>query len=459
MSPKHLTQLTSLFFTACSLSLAAASCSSKSGPEGGATASSAAVSASAPASASAAPPASASAASSAAADSTASAAAASASAPAASASAAAAPGCPDLSNPDKVFAFGWQSAFQVDAPLAAKLKGVSGAAAETRALANEIDTELKGACTAIAVGLGAKGPFAGADVTCQAAVDALRAARAKLGPAAKIAINAHAPACPASLDAMAECASACGGGDKPEVKCDGGVTSGRCPDTCDGECDFKTPGKCDAACQGRCDAGFSGSCSGTCKGKCNGTALKAGTCAGKCEGVCEGFGRGTCTGICEGGCEGKTKACSGLCVGKCSAAVQDPKCSVTPKVAGLSDECAAYCGTRDVRKSACTPAIVNVTVSGAKDTAAATQYEQAIERNLPAILRIEQKLKDRINTLAKNHAVVSDGLKAITAGGSSALPALNPCLFGAEKTVTEGVALLNDDFRATELAATIARGK
>jgi len=296
-------------------------------------------------------------------------------------------------------------------------------------------------------------------VTCQAAVDALRAARAKLGPAAKITLNIHAPACPAPFDAMTECAQVCGGGDKPEVKCEGGPVTGRCVDTCDGECDLKTAAKCDGSCQGRCDAGFTGTCTGTCKGKCNGAALKAGTCAGKCEGTCEGFGKGTCKGTCQGGCEGKTVGCPGLCVGKCSSALQQQQCNGTPKVASLGGECAAYCVTRDVRKSVCTPAIVNITVAGAKDAAASAQYEQVIERNLPAILRVGQKLKGRMETLAKNQTTVSDGLKAITAGGSSALTTLNPCLFGIEKTMSGGVTTLNDDFRAAQLVQTIAESK
>jgi len=98
-------------------------------------------------------------------------------------------------------------------------------------------------------------------------------------------------------------------------------------------------------------------------------------------------------------------------------------------------------------------------VTGAKDAAASAQYEQVIEHNLPAILRVGQKLKGRMEALAKNQAAVSEGLKAITAGGSSALPSLNPCLFGVEKAVTEGVTTLNDDFRAASLVQTIAESK
>jgi hypothetical protein len=381
--------------------------------------------------------------------------------PAASASAdPAPPSCPDLASPEKVYAFAWDKSFQVEPALAAKLKGLTGAAAETRALAAEIEGELKAACIGMATLLGAKGPFASADVTCQAAVDALRATRAKLGPAAKINVNVHRPVCPAPFDAMAECAQACGGGDKPEVTCEGGQITGRCADKCDGECALKAAAKCEGSCEGRCDAGFSGTCTGTCKGKCNGAALKAGTCTGKCEGTCEGFGRGTCNGTCQGGCEGKTNACQGLCLGKCSSALQDRQCTTgLAKVASLGPECAAYCGTRDVRKSVCTPAVVNITVKGAKDSAAGTQYEQVIERSLPAILRVEQRLKSRMETLARNQTAVSDGLKAIASGSAPQLPALNPCLLGVEKVMTEGMTTLKDDFRAASLAATIAQGK
>ena len=125
----------------------------------------------------------------------------------------------------------------------------------------------------------------------------------------------------------------------------------------------------------------------------------------------------------------------------------------------IGGECAAYCTTRDLRKAACTPAIVNITVKGAKDAAAGVQYEQVIERSLPAILRVEQRLKNRMEALVRNQAVVSDGLKAITSGGAPQLQALSPCLIGVEKAMTEGLTTLKDDFRAASLVATIAQGK
>jgi hypothetical protein len=146
-------------------------------------------------------------------------------------------------------------------------------------------------------------------------------------------------------------------------------------------------------------------------------------------------------------------------VGKCSSPLEDKKCNGAPKVAGLGGECAAYCGARDVRKAACTPAIVNITVSGAKDAAAGTQYEQVIERTLPAILRVEQRLKTRMELLARSQTAVSDGLKAIASSSAAQLPAVNPCLIGVEKAVTEGITTLKDDFRAASLVSTIAQGK
>lgn len=381
--------------------------------------------------------------------------------PSTSVSAAHAPaGCPAATSPDRVVAFDWGKELGVDAPFAARLRGVSGAAVEAQLLAVQVESELRPACAAIASELGGKGVYASAPVACQAAVDALRAARAKLAPPAKVSVNVHPAVCPQAIAAVKECAKRCNGDEQaPEVTC-AGATVGRCPGTCDGACEMRPPGPCDGACLGRCDGVFSGACAGTCKGQCNGAEMKQpGECKGTCEGSCDAVVKGPCKGRCAGACQLHASACVGVCAGKCSVALEEPRCSGVLKIAGTGPECSAYCETRALHRVACGAAQVDVHVEGAKDAKAKAAYEGAIERYLPTVLKIEAELKDHVAGLTKAKAVVADGLKAITESGSPALPALSPCLFGYNKASVEGTDSVLASYRAASETAAVARAK
>jgi hypothetical protein len=367
--------------------------------------------------------------------------------------------CPEPSNPDRVVAFDWSKQLGVDAPLAARLRGVSGTAVETRLLATQIDGELRLACSAIAAELGVKGSFAAAPVACQAAVDALKAARAKLAKAAKVAVHVHPALCGEAIDDMKECAKRCTGQDQaPEATC-AGSTVGRCPGTCDGACEVRVPGTCEGTCLGNCDAAFTGTCDGTCKGKCDGIEVKpTGECKGKCEGACDAVGKGECKGRCAGGCQLHAAACAGVCAGRCSVPVQAPQCLGSVKLAGISAECGSYCELRAVHRSACGAAQVDVRVDGPADPAAVV-YAGAVERHLPAVLKVEQQLKGRADTFNRGKAAVVDGLKAITAAGGPAMPTLSSCLFGYDKATVEGVTSLLQSARSASDVVAAARAK
>jgi hypothetical protein len=138
--------------------------------------------------------------------------------------------------------------------------------------------------------------------------------------------------------------------------------------------------------------------------------------------------------------------------------VQEPKCLGAVKLAGISNECSAYCELRAVHRMACGTAPVDVRITGTKD-AAATAYAGAIERHLPAVLKIVQQLKGRGEALTRARAAVADGVKAVTASGAAALPALAPCLSGYVKAATEGVTSLLEDLRAANDVANAARAK
>lgn len=367
--------------------------------------------------------------------------------------------CPDVAGADRVVGFDWSKELGVDAPLAARLRGTSGTAVETRLLAAQVEAELRGACAAMAAELGNKGAFASAPVACQAAVDALKATRSKLGAGAKVAVHAHTPICPEAIDDERRCAQTCAGDDTlPDATC-AGATAGRCPGACTGACEIRAPGPCDGACLGACEGAFTGTCDGTCKGKCNGKDMKAGgECKGKCEGSCDAVGKGECKGRCVGGCQLHGSMCAGLCTGSCSVPAQDPKCLGAVKLAGTSDECAAYCELRAVHRTTCGAAPVDVRISGTKN-AAATAYAGAIERHLPTVLKVVQQLKGRAGALNRAKAAVEGGVKAVTASGATALPALAPCLSGYDKAATNGVASLFQALRAANDVVNAAKAK
>ncbi len=368
--------------------------------------------------------------------------------------------CPEATSPERlVSTFDWSKNLGVDAPMAAKLRGVSGTAVEIRLFAGQVGNELRNACAGIAADLGNRGSFPSAPVACQAAVDAMKTARAKLGPGAKVAVHVHPAFCAESLDEVKSCEKRCTGDEQPPETSCFGQTVGKCQGTCEGACELRKDGACEGQCQGQCEGGFAGTCEGSCKGKCNGKAMKQpAECKGKCEGSCDVVTSGECKGRCAGGCQIHNAACPGMCAGRCSVPLQDVRCAGTVKVGG-SPECAPYCDLFAARHMACSPGQVDVRVSGAKDAAAASAYRTAIERHMPMLLRVERQLAGRADGLGRAKAVVSAGTKAITAGAGAAAPALSECVNGYDKAATDGVASLAEDFRAVSEVTLAAKAR
>src|SRR6266545_1319763 len=278
-----------------------------------------------------------------------------------------APGnCPDMASADAVAKFDWQKEFKLEASTSGKLKGGLAAAINLKGLAAEIDGDLKVACGNLAKDLGASGDFPDGKAACEAAIKVMGEARAKMGANAKASLAIQPPHCSASMDAMADCAGSCDAsvqGGKAEVKCEKGELSGTCDAKCEGKCERKD---------------------------------SKGSCAGKCEGACDAAGKGNCQGKCGGQCQLKASAkCDGQCTGKCSVAMKAPKCTgeVTPPK--VSAECKASCDAKVNGKLECVPAKVALKIEGAADAGATAKYKAALEKNLPAILKVAIGMKDR----------------------------------------------------------------
>lgn len=354
------------------------------------------------------------------------------------------PRCLELGNPERALVFNWERAAHVEAAEASKLRSLTGAGAELRALSQDIELELKNACTRIAADLDEKtGPFGDLTSACRAAESALNATRAKLGASAKTTLSVHPSVCLQSSELAAECIKSCDGREGA-ISCSGGASGGRCTGKCTGRCEGRPPGKCEGLCSGTCESGFSGTCEGICTGTCDGKDMKVGgSCKGKCEGRCQGEGKGTCAGGCLGGCTLDGGVCEGQCVGDCSERVQGLQCAGDLVPAQKSAACDSYCGARQVRRTQCTRAVVNVLITGAKDEQLARTLSQSLERQLPALLKLEQQLKGRKDELDRAKRTIDTELaEAKKKAKQAPYDTILPCLDKYGAAATEALSLI-----------------
>ncbi|HKQ54797.1 MAG TPA: hypothetical protein VJT12_02795 [Methyloceanibacter sp.] len=380
--------------------------------------------------------------------------------------------CPDMANVDAVANFDWQKEFKLDASASGKLKGGLSAAINLKALAAEVDGDLKVGCGNLAKDLGATGEFADGKAACEAAVKIMGEVRAKMGASAKASLVVQPPRCSASMDAYADCAGKCdvtATGGKAEVKCEGGELSGTCDAKCEGKCELTAAATCEGTCEGSCDAHFQGTCQGNCAGKCDGKDSK-GECKGKCDGSCDAAGKGECKGKCGGSCQLKGSGkCEGQCSGKCSVEMKAPKCSGNVTPPKVSAECKASCDAKVSGKLECSPAKVALKIDGSADAAVTAKYKAAIEKNLPAILKIAIGFKDKAETIAGSVQTVVDGaqgtVKAAASGSPMTGAALTACVASPFKGAIDAAASLKAsvkvsvDVKASASASGSASGK
>lgn len=380
--------------------------------------------------------------------------------------------CPDMANIDAVAKFDWAKEFKLDVSAGAKLKGGVTAALNLKALAAEIDGDLKVACGNLAKDLGSKEQFADGTSACKAAIKVMGDVKAKMGASASIKLDLQPPKCSASMSAMADCAGSCDAsvkGGKAEVKCEGGEISGSCGAKCEGSCEMEAGAACDGECSGSCDASFKGTCTGTCDGKCDGKNTK-GECKGTCEGKCDAGAKGECKGKCGGSCKMKAAAeCKGTCSGKCSVEMKEPKCSGEVKPPQVSAECKASCDAKVSGKLECTPARVALAITGAADASASANFKAAVEKNLPAILKVAIGMKDRVTSVAGSVSAVVEGaqgaVKGAVSGGPAVAAALTACVASPFKGAFDAAASIKAnvnvsvDVKASASASGSASGK
>jgi hypothetical protein len=344
--------------------------------------------------------------------------------------------CPDLGSVEAIEKADFAGAFSLDAEAAGKLKAGLGAVQELKEFAGSVDADLKKACSALAADLGAPGTFETGEAACKGAIKAMGDAKAKLGGSFKVALEIKPPECRASLDAYADCAGHCDASIKPgeaKVECEPGKLSGTCSAQCSGSCEASAAAKCDGSCSGSCDAQMKGSCGGKCNGKCDGKPSNGAACAGTCDGKCDAHVEGSCSGSCGGSCKLKASAsCKGTCTGSCSAQMQAPTCTGEMKPPQMSADCKAKCDAKVSAHAECSPAAVGVKIEGASDAQAALKYKEALEKDLPMVLKVAMGVGDRgakmAESVGKVAADLGGNLQGFAKGGPLAAGKLVGCV-------------------------------
>jgi hypothetical protein len=374
--------------------------------------------------------------------------------------------CPaDISDPSAVM----DANFGLDAQLEGKVKAALAAGANLQQLAAQVEGDVAAACGELAKDLGAtdiepkdEGPGKKAEAACNAAVKAIGDLKAKAG--ATLSVDVVPPKCSASMNAMADCAAKCDATVKPgeaKVQCEGGEISGKCDGECKGTCTVEAgatcEGTCGGKCDGKCEGNVSGTCNGTCNGKCDGKDSK-GKCAGVCDGKCDGNASASCNGTCRGKCEasctmsGKA-TCEGSCSGGCSVEIKEPKCSGEVKPPEMSAECEANCDAQVSGKVECQPARVAVKLQGGADAAAGAKLKAALEKNLPAILKVTLGMRGRLEGVAANVQASLEGVQAAVQGGGAAALKVAGCFASSLKAQADASVQINVSVKASASAS------
>ena len=378
--------------------------------------------------------------------------------------------CPDMANVEAIEKFDFAKEFKLKAEVGGKIKAAAAAAADTKAVADKIEADLKVACATLAKDLSVAGDFADAQSACKAAAKGLGDLKAKMGANAKISLSIDEPHCGVDINAYADCAGHCDAsvsGGKAEVKCEPGKLQGQCSAKCSGECELSASAQCTGECHGTCDADIKGTCGGKCTGKCDGKVMDAkanGVCDGTCEGKCDANISGECKGKCGGSCKISGSAeCKGTCSGSCTAEMQAPKCTGSVEPPKMSAECKAKCDAHAQAKVECTPPRVSLKVTGSADAKAEAQFRTVIAKDYPAVLAVSLGVGKGALQVAGNLKAVVDGAQAgiQTAGDPMVVAKLSACVAAPFKGAVDAAASVqaNVNVSVNVQASATASGK
>jgi hypothetical protein len=123
-----------------------------------------------------------------------------------------------------------------------------------------------------------------------------------------------------------------------------------------------------------------------------------------------------------------------------------PTCTGEVKPPQMSADCRAKCDAKITAKAECTPAAIGVKVEGAADAQAAVKYKDALEKNLPLILKVAVGIGERgvkvAEGVGKAAADLSASLTGMVKGGPVAAAKLTGCVAAPFKGAADGAASL-----------------
>jgi hypothetical protein len=104
-------------------------------------------------------------------------------------------------------------------------------------------------------------------------------------------------------------------------------------------------------------------------------------------------------------------------------------------------------------KLECTPAAVTVKIEGAADAQAATKLKAALEKNLPALLKVTMGMKAKLEKVSGTVKSTVSGLEGtVKAGGTGALKAAG-CIAGSLKAQADASVQINVSVKASASAS------
>jgi hypothetical protein len=130
-----------------------------------------------------------------------------------------------------------------------------------------------------------------------------------------------------------------------------------------------------------------------------------------------------------------------------------PKCSGEVQPPEMSGECKANCDAKVSGKLECTPAAVTVKIDGAADTAAAAKLKAALEKNLPALLKVTMGMKGKLEKVEGTVKSSLEGIKAAAQGGGEAALKTAGCFAASLKAQADASVQINVSVKASASAS------
>lgn len=346
---------------------------------------------------------------------------------------------------------------------ALKVEAFLTASADLYGAAVDLEADVLGACTAMAVDLdiptGELDPGAGeleVSAACGRVAEEIDAIIATLPTGVALGISITPAECTVDLDVAATCAAECDVEieGSAEVECSGEL-HGSCSGACSGSCAVEGTVSCEGECSGSCTGTCSGTCTGTCSVPCDvedGQGNCAGTCAGTCTGTCDAECTGTCTGTCTAEVTG---SCAGECYGSCDA-TWEAECNGEANVTANAD-CKAACDVSANASATCTAPEVTIVGVDVGDPTAQARLDALIatlDANYPTLLqaqaRIQYALAPSLESFVSSLTVAATSLADVGVQAAA-------CLGVAVDAVTDAAARIDASVTVTvEVSASVS---